>query len=250
MQRRNRMRHIIQALQFLTTLPFPDTGLWQENDYRHMAFYPLAGFLIGLILATVDYLLFSLVPIHVLAVLLLAVSFFLTGGIHADGLADTADGFFSGKSCEGILLAMKDSRLGTHGVMALILVYLLKFALLIALLPSLRWWVLIMMPVFGRLALVFGSYRTNYARPKGLGNFYIGKITIREVLIASCIALIGTIQLPLAWSYFICMPIFVLWYTHIMHKKIGGMTGDTLGALMELTETLFLLWMVIGFGGS
>ncbi len=243
------MKHVTQALQFLTTLPFPDTGVWEEHDCRHMAFFPLAGLLIGLILAVMDWILYPLIPAHVLSVLLLVVSFLLTGGIHADGLADTADGNFSGKNREGILLIMKDSRLGTHGVMALMLIYLLKFALLTSLLPALRWWILIMMPMFGRLSLVLGAYKSTNARPMGLGNFYIGKIKIREVLIAAGITLLATLQLSSAWIYFLFLPIFVIYFKHKMHKKIGGMTGDTLGALLEFTETLFLLWMVIRFGG-
>ena len=243
------MKYVTQTIQFLTTLPIPNTGAWEENDCRHMAFFPIAGLLIGLILAVTDWILYPFIPVHVMSVLLLVVSFLLTGGIHADGLADTADGFFAGKNREGTLLVMKDSRLGTHGVMALILIYLLKFALLTSLLPTLRWWILIMMPTFGRLSLVLGAYRSTYARSLGLGNFYIGKIKIREVLIASGITLLATLQLSSAWIYFLFLPLFVICFQHKMNEKIGGMTGDTLGALLEFTETLFLLWMVIRFGG-
>ncbi|RQD69665.1 MAG: adenosylcobinamide-GDP ribazoletransferase [Tindallia sp. MSAO_Bac2] len=243
------MKHIIQAVQFLTTIPMSGNYIWKDTDNKNMAFFPLAGAIIGFTLAVTDWILYPFLPVHVLSVIVLMISFLLTGGIHADGLADTADGCFSGKDKRGILEVMKDSRLGTHGVMAIVLVYLLKFSLLISLLPALRWWTLILMPMLGRLSLVLGSYRTEYARSSGLGNFYIGKIEGKVVFIAIILTLPITKLLPSSWVFLLLLPIIIAIFKYLMHRKIGGMTGDTLGALLEITETLFLLWMVLRFGG-
>ncbi|SDY24456.1 adenosylcobinamide-GDP ribazoletransferase [Tindallia californiensis] len=243
------MKHIMQAITFLTTLPFTDHTEWKDSDYKNMAFFPLAGMAIGGLLCLTDWLLYPYLSTSVLAVILLSINFLLTGGIHIDGLADTADGYFSGKKKKDILEIMKDSRLGTHGVVCIILVCLMKFTLLVAIPASIRLWTIFLMPIFGRLSLVLGAYRSTYARESGLGHFYIGRITVKEVAIAMVISLSMVCFLPIAGSFLAPLWMITILFKRLLEKKIGGMTGDTLGALLELTETLFLLWIVVIFGG-
>src|SRR5512137_125405 len=122
------MKSFLAAIQFLTVIPFPKDYMPREEDLgRSVPFYPIVGLLIGIMAATLGYLMEAVLPplpaYATILIFLLAIS----GGLHMDGLADTADGFFSARPRDRILEIMRDSRIGVMGVIAVVCIVLLKF---------------------------------------------------------------------------------------------------------------------------
>lgn len=240
------MVRFIGILQFLTRITLSKDLPYDEHFKRGIIYFPL----VGLVLGGINLLAYRFLIIffnHSLALLIvLSLYIMLTGGLHLDGLGDTFDGFYSNRPREVILEIMKDSRLGTNGVLAIVMVLMLKIAALFSLNTAQIPWVLLYFPIMGRLALVFGSYNVAYARKEGLGNVFIGKVSPKELLIPGFIT-IGLTAIDWKNSLFILMLFgFSFLYKRHSNKIIGGMTGDTLGALCELSEVLYLLfWSII-----
>jgi adenosylcobinamide-GDP ribazoletransferase len=237
------------ALQFLTRIPVTINTTLEENVLaRSMIYYPLVGLFIGGLTALVQ-LLFSFVfsaPVADLAAIVFLVS--ITGNLHLDGLMDTADGLLSGKPREEALRIMRDSRVGSHGVIVGFLILLAKYVLLTQIPSSGKPLALLLMPLFGRWSLVYAAALFPYLRKgQGAGSFTqnVGK---RELLLASAItfgvyALVPILLLPPTKN--LLLPPAILAGTaafgSYIYKKLGGMTGDTMGAMNEFTEVLFLL---------
>ncbi|MDD2574116.1 MAG: adenosylcobinamide-GDP ribazoletransferase [Firmicutes bacterium] len=234
------MKGLILVLQFTTRLPIPLSVKTKEGDLAGvMKYMPLAGGIIGAAMWFLYRVLLNFDP-FVAAVAAVIFESVITGGLHQDGLADTFDGLCSNRDREGMLDAMKDSRLGTHGVLALTGAFFLKVALINALgKPE----ALLVMPVFSRLAMVYGAAFSESARASGLGFVFIKGTTGKDVLIASLIALSITLY-PLGLLYTAAMmavvPAVSLMFIRLCTLRIGGMTGDTLGALGETVSLVFL----------
>ncbi|MGI6704630.1 MAG: adenosylcobinamide-GDP ribazoletransferase [Clostridia bacterium] len=234
------MKGLILVLQFTTRLPIPLSVKTREEDLTGiMKYMPLAGGIIGLAMWFIYRILlaFDLFAAAVAAVLAESV---ITGGLHQDGLADTFDGLYSNRDREGMLEAMKDSRLGTHGVLALTGSLLLKVALINAIAKPEA---LLVMPVFSRLAMVFGAAYSKSARPSGLGFVFINGTSGKDALIASFIALSITLYpagLLCTVAAMAVVPALSFLFIRLCTLRIGGMTGDTLGALGEMASLAFL----------
>ena len=246
------MRRLILILQFLTRIPLP-TIEWRSdnNEFRDgIVYFPLVGFIVGLFIM-LFYFLGNLLGGKLLASVAAVTSeAFITGGLHIDGLADTFDGLYSNRSKDRILEIMKDSRIGTNGVLAILLTILLKLSLIYQLPESETFKILLLMPVFSRLGMVFASRYSKYARENGLGNVFIGQVNNKHV--AGAVLISGLISL-IHISSLLFIPIvfgFCLLYIKNIKEKIGGMTGDTLGALCELSELVYLVFysMVLYIG--
>lgn len=172
----------------------------------------------------------------------------LTGGFHLDGLADTCDGIFSARTRERMLEIMKDSRLGTHGGLALIFVLLMKVLVVseLALRGQPMLAVLTAACVVGRSGVVLLMYRQRYARENGLGNLFIGKVSAIQTLTTlmfGCVLTTALLSLRgLVASLITLVVVFVL--AQLLKRTLGGQTGDTLGAAIELGEVIFLLAML------
>ncbi|MBI4024020.1 MAG: adenosylcobinamide-GDP ribazoletransferase [Verrucomicrobia bacterium] len=234
------MRSFIAAIQFLTVLPLPARFQSGEEELRRsVVFFPVVGLLIGLAAVALDRgisLLLPPLPASVIVVMsLLAVS----GGLHIDGLADTADGFLSARPRERILEIMKDSRTGPMGVMAIVCVVCLKISLLASLSDIPRQSAVFLMPLAGRCALVAGAVALPYARADGgLGavfgrdrSWFESAWAIAALAVVAC-ALTGVRGLVTTGICAGMIGIVSLW----SRQKIGGFTGDTLGATCEITE--------------
>lgn len=246
---------LLIAVQFLTRIPvrlaqLPDA---QDNG-RSLLWYPAVGLLIGLLLVLLHYLLVSAAPMLQAAVLL-AAWVWISGGLHLDGLADTADAWAGGQGDrERTLQIMKDPSCGPSGVVALLLVLLLKFAALVSLLSSEQQYqiglVLVLVPAIGRLLLPALLVCTPYARPNGMGAALASNAPGSLPLLLAAQCLIVTIIFVSAWGVAGIMPVlgaalFFLYWRRALVKRLGGTTGDTAGALVELTETLLLLTLAI-----
>ena len=166
------MNALITALQFLTRINIsPNTIFSPEACGRSVKFFPLIGAIAGLILFSINYIADGRLPVNVLAAFLLAAEIILTGNLHCDGLMDTMDGLFSGRSRERALEIMKDSRVGANGVTAFGLCLLLKYSLLVNLI-TMDGIVLFIMPVLGRFAMVIAITVFPYARNEGMGKAF------------------------------------------------------------------------------
>ena len=206
----------------------------------------LFGLLLGLI-SSLFFVLTSLVlPDTIAWILTLFFDVLLTGGFHLDGLADTADGLFSSRSKERMLEIMKDSRIGSNGVLALIFYY----GLMIAMgpyLPQPKWLIVASLSMIGKVGLTIQLYKMRYARESGgSGNFFSGTKT-SSILLAQIVplaVLIAGFWLKglLAYSLVILGTLAFRWF---VYQKIDGETGDTLGASVEVAQILFLIGMII-----
>ena len=246
----------IAALQFLTRLPVNVQLDYNESVFRRSAvYYPAAGAVIGAILAAAGHLLALVLPPAPVAVVLVAIWAGVTGALHLDGLMDTADGLLSHRSRERALEIMKDSRVGAMGVIAGVLLLMLKGSLLLYLLPLKGFWpaVLIAAPVLSRWFAVWAIAGWPYARAEsGMGSL-VDSVARREAVQATvwaaalCFAALLLYRLPPVQSAVCTFALFCLAggagfvLARGMALKLGGLTGDTYGAIIESLECLILL---------
>lgn len=236
------MRAFWVALQFLTRLPVPRSiTASPEERGRSVPFYPLVGLLLGGLLLGMQGLL-AATDAGLQSAMVLLVWVLLTGGLHLDGLADSADAWAgSHGDRDKALRIMKDSASGPAGVTAVVLVLLLKFTALSVLISENIWMSLVMAPVLGRLAIVFLFVSAPYVRPGGLGAdhaMYIPRpaAIIVLILVAALVIApggIGLAALTAALGLLLILRIMMI-------KRLGGATGDTLGAACELIEVAVL----------
>ncbi|NQU95015.1 MAG: adenosylcobinamide-GDP ribazoletransferase [Candidatus Omnitrophica bacterium] len=237
------MRHFLIALQFLTILPIKIKSEMKKEDFgRSLVYFPVIGMLIGLALCMVASL-FGFLPNLVTAALIIISSVAITGGIHLDGLADTCDGFYGHKPKEKILEIMRDSRIGVMGVAGVVSLLLLKFTLIVSMPKDVLLKSLLMMAVFGRWSQVLACFVSQYARQEGSGKNFVKYATIREFLIASAFTVGLSILLlgPKGILFLVLSSLSVFIFIWYAKKKIGGMTGDTIGAVNEIAESAMLI---------
>lgn len=213
---------------------------------RGLPFLTLFGLLLGLISGGFYFLTSLVLPEMVAWVLTLAFDVLLTGGFHLDALADTADGLFSSRKKERMLEIMKDSRIGSNGVLALILYYALMLVLY-PYLPEPRWFIVASLTMIGKAGLSLQLYRMTYAREGGgSGNFFSGSNT-SHILLAQLLPLLLSL-LVFSWRGLLAYGLVFLGaigYRRFVYNKIDGHTGDTLGAYVEIAQLLYLLGLVV-----
>lgn len=231
------------ALQFLTTFPVRlSTMPTPQQNAQALLFYPVVGLLIGAILYGITLLLHAL-PLVLLSSVVLVLWIWLTGGLHLDGLADTADAWVGGFGDKARTLEiMKDPSCGPIGVLSLVIVCILKWSALYVLLQKQLYTALILFPMLGRLVPLFFFLSTDYVREKGLGS-QLSQYLVRPMAVA-ILLLIPLVALYWAWVGAVVISTFylVLWYLRYKFiQRIGGVTGDTIGASIEMIElaTLF-----------
>ncbi len=235
------------ALQFLTRLPVTLAGMpTPEQIGRSLLFYPLVGLLIGLLLLAAQQLLGGS-AVLLQAALLLTLWVGISGGLHLDGLADSADAWVGGFGDKQRTLAiMKDPRSGPIAVVVLVLLLLLKFAALVALLESGAGLLLLLVPWLARCLLPLLFLTTPYVRAGGLGQALAEHLPRRQLpwlLAAHAVAM-----LLLGWPALLALLVAgtVFFYLRVlMLKRLGGTTGDTAGALVELAECGVLLALAL-----
>lgn len=243
------MKGFITALQFLTRIPAGGShDVTDETFGGSVKYFTLVGAVIGAILAGFCYLADPYLPANTLAALLILLEIGLTGALHCDGLMDTIDGVFSGRSRERMLEIMKDSRVGALGVTAFAALLLLKWSLLTDLAISLPLTTLFIMPVLGRLAMVIAIICFPYARPEGLGKAFALYAGRPALYIAAGIAIL--LVAPFGHSAQLSL-LAAAAFAHLagryFTKVLGGLTGDVYGAITELTEILVLLIAILAW---
>jgi adenosylcobinamide-GDP ribazoletransferase len=244
------MSGFAHAVAFLTRLPMPRR--WLLGDYRTSPmWYPVVGALLGLLLVCFDWLVAQWFPQMVRAVLDVGCLVYLTGGLHLDGLMDTADGFGANRDPERTRQIMKDPRVGAMGVSAGVLALLLKTATLYYLLQSHVWngafaWASSVM--LARFAAVVAIFVFPYAQAQGLGSGLKESLTLRRMNMASFFTI-----LPLIWWWewegIVLLGIVFVWTWYLGKtavRRLGGCTGDIYGALIEGAEIAALLFFTLG----
>ncbi len=267
------MENFLWSLKFLTIIPIDGKDkIKPGNSGSVVCWFPVVGFCIGAVASLACLLFHSLFPPIVADALVILVSIAITGAMHLDGLADTCDGVWGGWNRERRLEIMKDSRIGSFGAIGLICVIGLKYVCLLSVkdahllhqtpfaaiapcifhfaAPSVmqRCIALMVMFVAGRWAQVCAAGLSRYARTEsGTGSFILNGTTRKHVVYASffpvCLFwfLYGLAGFAL-FAIIIVSTLIWIWY---IKKKIGGMTGDTLGATNETAELLFLLSLLV-----
>jgi adenosylcobinamide-GDP ribazoletransferase len=243
-------RELRLAVSFLTRLPvgaLPDVSAAQLG--RSMAFFPLVGLALGGLLVGCDALLAPHLPRAAGDALLLAVLVLASGALHLDGFADLCDGVGGGRDREAALRIMKDSCIGVFGAVGLVLLLLVKYQLLVSLPVAVKPAALLLAPVAGRWAPVLLTVTVPYLRgPEGTASAFATHAGRRELLLASLTLLgvaVGLFHwqgLVLAGGLALATVAFGCW----IKARLGGVTGDVLGAVVELLEVLALL-LVLAF---
>jgi adenosylcobinamide-GDP ribazoletransferase len=248
------MKRFLAAVQFLTVCPVPASIEIDERDLgASVPFFPIVGIIIGAAAALLDYGLGYILPLSVTSVLLVVFLIAVSSSLHMDGLADTADGFLSSRPREMILEIMQDSRVGPMGVVVITCVLLLKLTLLVAVPQVARWWVLLMTPFAGRCALLINMAIIPYARPEGgLGTiFYPTCFWLQLAWVFVLLTVVGWLAAGLAGlAVGIAAFAFSIIFAFYVKSKIGGSTGDTLGAACEIMELIpALVYLILAPGG-
>ncbi|WP_455104765.1 adenosylcobinamide-GDP ribazoletransferase [Peptostreptococcus sp.] len=252
----------ISILQFLTRISIKKDIGYDPHMERGIVYFPVVGAIIGLLLfvgfRAFSWLFSGIDNIYLLATLILILELIITGGLHMDGFGDTFDGFFSYRSKDRILEIMKDPRLGTNGLLAIVVLVVLKIVAMATLIYYNMAVYLIFMPIVGRLAGVFLTYKTRPARENGMGNMFIGKCSTSALVLASLFTALSAIAI----GYLIGLNTYIFIYLYLIgsmvlifvlsrlliglsYRRIDGITGDLLGCVIEISEVVFLIYILI-----
>jgi adenosylcobinamide-GDP ribazoletransferase len=234
------------ALQFLTVIPLPFKKQWEAKDIASsLIFFPVVGLLIGLLVFLTNWGLGEGFSPVISAVLTLLFWVLISGAMHLDGLADSCDGL-GGSTPEKRLEIMKDSHCGAFGVTGVSLLLLVKFAAIVSL-SGWEWETLVLAPVLGCWAMVLAITVFPYARKEGLGKAFKQGSTILRFIIASIITLAAAILLAGWWGIAVMAIIcLVTLLAGVFFKsRLGGLTGDTYGAIKEVNEAVALILMPV-----
>lgn len=260
------MNRLLLAFQFLTIIPVKVKGDISEKDIsQSAAFFPVVGAFQGLLAASAAFLSIKLFTPEITGGLVILILIISNGGFHLDGLADTFDALSvkssGNKEIDRLkrLSVMKDSSTGAIGVVAIVFAILVKFLFLKFLVlnssPATCYSLLFLMPVFSKWAMVPAMYHGISARQDGLGRIFIDNIKAEYVLFSSLLTIIFcllAVQFYLYKMYglnsvllfpvlFAVLYLFSFSSVKIFIKRFGGLTGDTFGAVSEISEILFLM---------
>lgn len=242
------MNSFLLALQFLTIVPLKIKEVSGKKIADAIIYFPFVGLLIGLALSGINALLsvlnFSPLAANIILVVALAG---ITGGMHLDGLSDTADAFLSGRPKDEMLAIMRDPHIGVMGVLSIISIMLLKIGLLTAAAQPLKTTALLLACVLSRWSSVLAMFLFPYARKDGKAKVFIQGMDLRIFAFSLFTVFIFAFTIWRSKGLFALLIAAGCAYLGggFSHRKIGGITGDTLGATIELTEIITLFAVCI-----
>ncbi len=230
------MRSFLLMLSFFTRLPVKHIAYEEKTYIRGIKYAPVIGLLMGLILYGLSFL--SLILDRPVVTIILIFSYIiLTGALHLDGLADTCDGVFSGRSRERILEIMRDSQTGAYGVISIGL----WFVFYVVLLNYVPYQALIILPVVGKSAPIISASVGHYIRQEGLGKVFAEHAKGPALVVAILLPLLISLLLNLYFIGAVGLAFLaVLVATKQFERTIGGITGDTMGFVCELSQMVFI----------
>lgn len=248
------LRLFFTALQFFTRLPIPrwvgfDVA-WLQPAVRY---FPLIGWLVALVTAGIYWLACMIWPAAIAVLLSMLAGILLTGALHEDGLADVCDGFGGGATAERVLTIMKDSRVGAYGVIGLILVLALKAEALQAMPAQQTIMALCIVHPLSRWFAMILIWRLDYAREEGkakvmaqrMGHGEFAFASVCAWLPASLLFIAGYIAWQKAAAALILSVLACIYLVSLFLRRIGGYTGDCLGAVQQATEVCLYLGLLI-----
>lgn len=236
------MRAFLTALKFLTVFPWPrEFPTTQGAIGRSAPLFPVVGLCLGLVLVLVNRLLDPHLDPGILSALLVTLLILMTRALHMDGLGDTFDGLGAKGDRETALKAMADSRTGIFGLLAVVVVIVFKLRA-IEVLGDGRDQALLLAPVLGRWAMVILAFGSESAR-EGMGRIMVDHVQGRHLLLATAFSLLLIIPLAGRTGLLIALSVVLLTLisSRVLHRRLGGVTGDTFGAVGELSETTALV---------
>jgi adenosylcobinamide-GDP ribazoletransferase len=246
----HQLRLFFTALQFFTRLPIPRwvgfDPAWLNQASRY---FPLVGVVVALLTAATYALAAWLLPAPVAVIISTAVGIYATGAFHEDGFADMCDGFGGGMTPERVLEIMKDSRIGAYGAIGTICMLALKLVTLSMLPPLAAIGALLIAHPLSRLMATSLIWRLDYARAEGKAKPLAQKMSTAEFLIAALTAVLPALAvLAMRWlpataliAGVIAAIVATLWLARKFVRRIGGYTGDCLGAVQQVSEVMFYL---------
>ena len=246
---RRELEYFFGAVGFFTRLPVPGWVGHSAGALSQCArYFPAVGLLVGGIGALVYWLALHLWPQPVAVLLSMAATIYATGAFHEDGLSDTADGLGGGWEKARILAIMKDSRVGSYGVVALIVALLGKFVLLTAVDAALVPIALCAGHALSRFCATLVMATLDYARDddSSKARSATGRPSLPSLVLAACFALLPLVFVPRAHvlSGVILVTLATVWLAGKFRRWLGGYTGDCLGAVQQVTELAFYLGFI------
>ncbi len=241
------LRGLQVAFSFLSVLPVGRHKTYSSSDWgRSVIFFPVVGLTIGIVLFCAQLMTDSL-PHLVQAALILSLWVGLTGGLHLDGLADSMDALAGGHGNRNKMLQiLKDPSCGPMGVIAIILVLIIKFSVLSVIVVNSNWSIFIYTPLLARALLIYILLSTPYAKDQGIGAWLAAELP-RNKVILMCVIVVSVTLIQFGWyglGLISILSVFALMCRRWMLKKLGGFSGDFLGAICELAEVLCLVYFV------
>ncbi|MGX4598294.1 adenosylcobinamide-GDP ribazoletransferase [Faecalimicrobium sp. JNUCC 81] len=251
------MKRFILILQFLTRIPINVNLGFDEDFHKSIVYFPLVGFVLGVLLYLLGLASMLVFDPFITSIIITLGSVLLTGGLHIDGLGDTFDAIYSNRDKEKMLEIMKDSRLGTNSLLAILFLILLKIGFIYSIINQELLWLIIFMPIVSRLGVINLMYKTVSPRENGMGNLFIGKATTGMFMTAIIYTVLLAVILPKLLflstnilifkilSSIIVIFIFNNLFKKHIYNKINGVTGDILGCSIELGEVIYLLYIYL-----
>ena len=236
------VRRLILAIQFLTRLPTPQVKDFRDDDLSRAAvYYPLVGALIGVLLALSLYALECRPWLAGVLALLLWV--WVTGALHLDGLGDVADAFGAAhRDPQRFLDVLKDPHMGVFGVVTLVMQLLLKFVLLAELAASPLWFGIVLVPAWARWGTLWWSRLLPSLHGAGMAERFSWQLSLRSMWLWA--VLLAAVTLFTAWPLLLALGLVPLIAAY-WRRRLGGISGDCLGASVEVSESLLLLALVL-----
>lgn len=243
---KNQWRYWLTAVQFFTRIPINIKDFNPEDLNKSTRYFPLIGILVGSASALVFILFDQVLPLSLAVLTSMAATLMLTGGFHEDGLADAADGLGGGWKKEQVLKIMVDSRIGTYGALALVMALLTKYHALVEQSASFIPLSLIAGHALSRFCAVLVMVKQDYVKPDGKAKPLATKINRHELAIAALFGL-APLSLLMPFQWFAIIPVIFIWgwFSHKINTRIGGYTGDCLGAMQQLTEITFYIGLLM-----
>lgn len=236
-------RSFLLAIGFFTRIPIPDLPDFHEQELNLAAkYFPLVGIMVGAFAALVYMLASTVLPQDIAVLLCMVATLLLTGAFHEDGLTDAVDGLGGGWEKEQVLHIMQDSRIGSYGAVSIVMALLLKFTALTHFSPLLVPAVLVAGHSVSRFCAVLVMATQRYVKYAGKSKPLATVMPLTHLGVAAVPGLLPLIWLEPSW-YLGLLPVVAVWvwFSLVIKKRIGGYTGDCLGAMQQLTEIAFYL---------
>ena len=239
------IKSFLLMIVFLTRIPLKYPYKYNDDDFlKGIKLTPLIGLIIGLFI-TIPFVLYSYLDKAVIVLIVWIMYVWITGGLHIDGFTDTIDGLFSNRDREKIFEIMSDSRIGAFGVIGF--VFMVLFNVTLSYYVGYKFFIL--MPIIGRVSSLLAASISSYAKESmGMGTMYVENSGSKEVIIGNIFIIIVSLILNLQIRYLLPIlltQVVVVFLTNYIKKKIDGMTGDTIGFIVEISQTIYLFFVYI-----